>query len=146
MAEDNQTAEKRSTRIDQQRFIAYRVAPTKLSVKVSLPPPSGRRVARPALAERCSRLAAFIDLVVVEEGDEVHAVGQPARSLVTLQLLGGAVVLVAPAALDHELVPDQHLLVIGAVSVGKAPSPVLDPGPQASKPLGNSLTQAVFPI
>jgi hypothetical protein len=44
MAEDNQTAEKRSTRIDQQRFIAYRVAPTKLPVKVPLPAPPGRRV------------------------------------------------------------------------------------------------------
>ena len=37
-----------------------------------------------------------------------------ARRLVALQFLGRAVVLVAPVALEHELVPDEHLLLVGA--------------------------------
>ena len=43
-------------------------------------------------------------------------------ALQAAQELGGTVVLVAPAALEHELVPDQDLLVFGTRSVGNAPS------------------------
>src|SRR5579859_1173342 len=64
----------------------------------------------PPAQEKCSWLTAFIDLVVVEKGEDVGAVRQAAGGFVALQLLRRAVVLVAPAALEHELVPHEDLL------------------------------------
>lgn len=68
-----------------------------------------------------SRVAAFIDLVIIEKRNDVLAIGLAARSLVTFQFLGRTIILIPPAAFEHEHVPDKHLFVVGPVSQGKAP-------------------------
>jgi len=66
--------------------------------------------------------AALINLVVVEEGQNARSIGQPAGRFVSLQLLSRAIILVAPTALEHELVPHQHLLRTRTGSKFKAPA------------------------
>ena len=58
-----------------------------------------------ALGNLRSNTAAFIDLVVVEEGKDVGAMGKLAGGFLGFDFLVGAVVFNAPAALLHELVP-----------------------------------------
>lgn len=68
-----------------------------------------------------SCLAARINPVIIEKRKYVRPISESAGGFVALQLLGRAIFFVAPTALEHELVPDQHLLFAWTGSVSKAP-------------------------
>ena len=62
---------------------------------------------RPQSSDR-SRFAAFIHVVIIEKRENILTVGQSARGLVAFQFLSRTVIFIAPAALEHKLVPNQH--------------------------------------
>jgi hypothetical protein len=62
--------------------------------------------------------AALIDFVVIEERENVFSIRQSTGGFVSLQF---TIVVVTPATLEHELIPEQHMLVAWTLSLGEAP-------------------------